>query len=422
MKLQLLLTTVLIANYSAFAAEQVPVISSLNLKLKAFASFESGFSNQNGKKSKEKNISSNRQNLAFYNDTALFAIIYNDFEDMTYGGKIVVVPTARRKNIPIYNGSHIFMESNWGRIEAGSPIPVATNMMISSGSIPTKYINLKTEYLKQGKASAPSFLTCDQSFLGDVITAKLGSASYSNEPSRTINYYTPKFNISNFSKIRLGVSYTPDTSNTGIANPNEKSDGIDKKVVKALGVHRFEFDKGIKDVVTTGVILNQKFNENVNLDIAITAEYGKSVGRVKKYVIVKDTSPQEFKINNLRTFNIGGKLKVSNFTYSACYGSLGKSFTTPEFHKSGKNTYYYSVSMENKYNAATASVTYFASERFKNKINSIGLNVNYLLAPGFKPYVGINHFIAKGKPEFYQELSHKETKGTVLLLGAKLTL
>ena len=75
-----------------------------------------------------------------------------------------------------------------------------------------------------------------------------------------------------------------------------------------------------------------------------------------------------------------------------------------------------------KYNAATTKITYFASERFKNKTNAIKLNITYLLAKGFKPYAEVSSYILKGKPEFYNELKSRTTKGTVLLLGVKLTL
>ena len=112
----------------------------------------------------------------------------------TYGAKIILVPTTKRKVNKVnkdYNGSYVFLENNYGRIEAGSPIPVAKNMMISDGSIPIKYIKTNTEHLKQNTKANPSFLTGEGCFLGDSIVAGLDLATYSSEPPRTINYYTP---------------------------------------------------------------------------------------------------------------------------------------------------------------------------------------------------------------------------------------
>ena len=413
-------------NNSIFAADvstgKLPVVSDLNIKLGAYASFESGFSNQNKLLKSEKKISANKEGFAFYNDAAFYASISNEINDIEYGGKIVLVPTVKAKVIPTYNGSHVFVKGFYGRVELGSPIPVAANMMISDGGIPTKYIKTSPAHLKQSKKLNSSFLTSDGCFIGDDLTADLDSAPYSSEPPRTINYYTPNFEISDASKVQIGVSYTPDTANTGIGSPSEKSDGVNKRTIGKDGVDRFEIDKSVKDAITTGIVFEQKLKEDIGLKLALTGEYGSSTGKAKKFISKEDTEPKEYKLGDLRSFNVGAELEVNDFTYNACYGSWGKSFTTPELHKAGRDSYYYSVGAAYKYNATTTKLTYFASERFKNKANAIKLNITYLLAKGFKPYAEVSSYILKGKPEFYNELKSRTTKGTVFLLGVKLTL
>jgi hypothetical protein len=413
-------------NNSICAADvstgKLPVVSDLNVKLGAYASFESGFSNQNKLLKSEKKISANKEGFAFYNDAAFYASISNEINDIEYGGKIVLVPTVKAKVIPAYNGSHVFIKGFYGRVELGSPIPVAANMMISDGGIPIKYIKTSTAHLKQSKNLNSSFLTSDGCFIGDDLTADLDSAPYSSEPPRTINYYTPNFEISDASKVQIGVSYTPDTANTGIGSPSEKSDGINKRTIGKDGVDRFEIDRSVKDAITTGIVFEQKLKEDIGLKLALTGEYGNSTGKAKKFISKEDTEPKEYKLGDLRSFNIGAELEVNDFTYNACYGSWGKSFTTTELHKAGRDSYYYSVGAAYKYNATTTKLTYFASERFKNKANAIKLNITYLLAKGFKPYAEVSSYILKGKPEFYNELKSRTTKGTVFLLGVKLTL
>lgn len=401
---------------------KLPVVSDLNVKLGAYAAFESGFSNQNKLQKSEKKISANKEGFAFYSDTALVATISNEINDIEYGGKIVLVPTAKAKVIPSYNGSHVFVKGSFGRMELGSPIPVAANMMISDGSIPTRYIKTSTAHLKQDTKLSPTFLTSEGCFVGDALTANLDSAPYSSEPPRTINYYTPKFEIDDAGKVQIGVSYTPDTANTGIGSPSEKSDGIRKKIIGRDGVDRFEIDRSVKDAITAGILFEQKLKEDIELKLAVTGEYGNSVGKAKKFASKEDKDPKEYKLGDLRSFNIGGELKVNDFTYNACYGSWGKSLTTPELHKAGRDSYYYSVGTAYKYNATTTKLSYFASEQFKNKANSIKLNISYLLAKGFKPYAEVSSYILKGKPEFYEELKSRTTKGAVFLLGVKLTL
>jgi len=380
---------------------KLPVVSDLNVKLGAYAAFESGFSNQNKLQKSEKKISANKEGFAFYNDTALYASISNEINDVEYGGKIVLVPTAKAKVIPSYNGSHVFVKGFWGRMELGSPIPVAANMMISDGSIPTRYIKTSTAHLKQGTKFSPSFLTSEGCFVGDALTANLDSAPYSSEPPRTINYYTPKFEISYASKVQIGVSYTPDTANTGIGGVSEKSNGTQKKTIGTDDLDRFEIDRSVKDAITAGISFEQKLKEDIELKLALTGEYGNSVGRAKKFASKEDKEPQEYKLSDLRSFNIGGEFKVNDFTYNACYGSWGKSLTTPELHKAGRGSYYYSVGTAYKYNATTTKLSYFVSEQFKNKGNSIKLNISYLLAKGFKPYAEVSSYILKGKPEFH---------------------
>ena len=423
-KILLLLGTVFTSNITlAHNVEnsKIPVTSDLNMTLRAYAAFESGFSRQSNLNKSENKLSTNKEGLAFFNDAALFASISNKVNEIEYGGKIILVPTSKRKSNPVYNGSHIFVKSSFGIIELGSPVPAAKNMMISDGSIPGKYIKKSTEYLKQNKDHAPSFLTGNKHFLGDDIVASLDNVKYSNEPPRTINYYTPSIQVGTKTKVELGISYTPDSSNTGAGELVEKSK-IDKKKIEDDNLDRFEIDKFVTDAVTAGIKLTQDFSDNMKLEVALTGEYGKTAGKAKKFVEKDDKDPIKYKLANLRSYNIGGELKINDFTFNACYGDLGKSFTTPEFHKSGTKSHYYNLGVAYKYNATTTKLSYFGSNQYKNKVSMVKLNVSHLLVPGLKPYVELSSYTLKGKPEFYSELKNRITKGTVALIGIKLTL
>ena len=422
-KASVILLAGLLASSTALAGDPLPVVSDLNIKLGAYAAFESGFSNQGKLKGSEKNISANKRGFAFYNDTALFAAISNTTDDITYGAKIILVPTTKRKVNKDYNGSYVFLEHEFGRIEAGSPIPVAKNMMVSDGSIPTKYIKTGIDYLKQSTKAVPSFLTSEGSFLGDQIIASMDSATYSSEPPRTINYYTPKFDLTDSSKIRLGISYTPDSANTGVEKPSDKSDGIKKYAVGEATIDRFEIDRSVKDAITSGIVLEQKLTEEAELKLALTGEYGKSAGKIKKFANKDDKNPLAYKLSDLKSYNIGAELKIGDFKYNACYSSFGNSLTTKELHKGNRKSQYYNAGIAYTYNkATTTSLSYFASEQFKNKVNSVKLAVSHILAPGLKPYAEIHAYTLKGKPEFYPNLKARKVKGTVALVGVKLSL
>jgi hypothetical protein len=418
------LLTSLLASSTALAGDPLPVLADLNIKIKAYAAFESGFSDQRHLTGAEKNISANKKDFAFYNDTAFLTTISNTVDDFTYGARIVLVPTVKRKVNNDYNGSYVFLENNLGRIEAGSPIPVAKNMMVSDGGIPTKYIKTNIEYLRQGNKAPTSFLTGDGAFLGDSILTSLDSATYSSEPPRTINYYTPKFELGESGKIQIGISYTPDSANTGVEKPSENSVGIKKYAIETPVIDRFERDNSIKDAVTAGLVLTtQKLADEAELKLALTSEYGKSVGKIKRFANKEDKNPVEYKLSNLQTYNIGAELKVGDFKYNACYGSFGKSLTTKELQRGNRNAHYYNAGIAYTYEkATTTSLSYFASEQFKNKVNSVKLAVSHILAPGLKPYAEIHAYTLKGKPEFYPDLKAKKVRGTVALLGLKLSL
>ncbi|MCF8494300.1 MAG: porin [Rickettsiaceae bacterium] len=410
-------------------ADKIPVVSDLELKLSGFAHFQAGLRNQSKLDGDEKNVSKNRKNFAFFNEAGMMADVSKEINDIRYGGKIVLVPTASRKGSPDYNGSHIYLMSDFGKIEAGSPIAPSSQMMIDGGTIAaatfddwSRYADFSTKHLMQGSKVEPSFTTFAEFFLDSKLTTKLDTRTYSSEPARSVVYYTPNFPLGSSTKLQIGVAYTPDSSNTGADNPSSNSSGADIRKIETAGIDRFVIDRTVKDAVSGGVTLEQNFADGIDAKLALTGEYGKSAVRAQKFATATDTNPELFKLSNLRTFNIGAILNVGNFSYAGSFGSLGKSLTSAEFHKTGRKTDYYSGTVAYKQGPFAASVSYFKSDQFKNTVDAVSVGTNYLLAPGFKPYAEISSFILKGRPEFRPDLSKKKTRGTVALIGAKLSL
>lgn len=420
------------------SAAKIPVVSDLELKLSGYGHFQSAFRNQSRLKGDEKNVSSNRKNLAFYNETAMSADASKEINDITYGGKIVLVPTAKRKGSADYNGSHIYLKSDFGKFEAGSPIPPSSQMMIDGSTIAAatfddwgRYTKFSPAYLMQGSKVEPSFTTFAEFFLDSKLVTNSEKRSYSGEPARLVAYYTPKFELGLVTKLQVGIAYIPDSSNTGADNPDVNSTGAAKKAISsddaianriAGPIDRFEIDSSVKDAISGGVCLEQNLTDGVDVKVALTGEYGKAAGGAKRFATTADTNPTIFKLSNLRTYNIGAVLNVGNFSYAGSYGSLGKSLTTPEFHKTGRKTDYYSGTVAYKQGPIATSLSYFKSQQFKNTVDAFSLGTSYLLAPGLKPYAEISSFVLKGRPEFRPDLSKRKTRGTVALIGAKLSL
>lgn len=420
---------------SDVSSAKIPVVSDLKVKLNGFAHFQAGHRTQSNLTSEEKNVSKNRKAFAFYNNAAMLAEISNEANYITYGGKIALVPTAKRSGSPSYNGSHIFVENCFGKIELGSPFSSSSNMMIDGSAIAAatfddwaRYAEFSPENLMQKSKVKPTFTTFAEFFLDSKLTTSLETRTYSSEPARSISFYTPKFEFSGTTKVQIGITYTPDSSNTGADNPGTNSSGVDKRTIEIAAtpttpaIDRFEIDRTVKDTVSAGVTLEQNFADGIDFKLALTGEYGKAAGKAKRFETKDDTNPAKFKLSDLRTYNIGAILTVGNFSYGGSYGSLGKSLTTPEFHKTGRKTDYYTGTMAYKQGPFVASVSYFKSNQFKNTVDAVSIGIHYLLAPGFKPYAEISGFSLKGRPEFNPELSRKKTRGAVVLIGTKLTI
>lgn len=420
----------------------MPVTSDLKVKLSGYGHFQGGYRNQNHLGA-DKNVSANRKSFAFFNDAALFTDISNNVNDVTYGGKIVLVPTAKRKGSASYNGSHIYLESSYGRIEAGSPIDAASNMLIDSSEIASatggdwdRYAKFDSADLKQGYDFGPSFATFGEFFLDNKLVSAVENRPYSNEPGRRISYYTPKFDFGKGAKIQMGISYTPDSSNTGADDPTKNSTRVEIKKIGRNGVatnEYFKFDQSVKDAISGGVILQQNISDGVDLKLALTGEYGKASNAMKydntnnsSDPLKADSNTQNklgtYKLKDLKTYNIGAILNAGNFSYAASFGSLGKSLTTPEFHKTGRETTYYTGGVAYKQGPFTTSLTYFRSDQYKNTVDCVTIGTDYKLAPGFKPYAEISGFSLKGKPEYDRDLKKKKSRGTIALIGAKLSL
>ena len=407
------------------------VASDLKIELNAYMHFQAGYLNQNKLVDREKNVSRNKEHIAFYNESAFAANISADSEDLTYGGKIVLVPTTKKKGGSDFNGSHIYLQNGYGKLQLGCPVPPSSVMMIKGSTISigtfdnwNRYADTRTAYLSQGFRMSPSFATAINYYTDSKLLASVAGKSYSTEPARSIAYYTPKFKLGNTGKLQLGVSYSPDSSNTGVDNPNVSGTKASTYIINNNGSGGVDYTirifPSVKDIMTAGIVLEQKFTDEVKLKVAATGEYGKSTSKVIKFS--GGNKDNNLKLSDLKTFNIGTILEIGNISCASGYGTLGKSLTTPEVHKTGRKTDYYSGAIAYKEGPFAASISYFKSIQYKNTVDAISLGTHYQLAPGFKPYAEISTFTLKGKPEAYPEFKKRKSKGIVLLLGTKLSL
>ena len=398
-------------------------IDDTKLKLEALFNFQSGFSSQNHLAAKDKFVSGDRKKLAFYTEAFFGATFEHDNGDLIYGAKIALIPTTKAKTSASYNGSHIYLKSDFGKVELGSPYDAGSKLRIVADDIAaggdwSRYANFDGSNM-QYKGLPVDSIYYKEYFFDSVFRTKINQSNDRFEPSRKISYYTPEYRGFNF-----GISYIPDSGNSGGATISPTSAGL-STVPLPDTENTYVINRNVTDAFSLGGSYKHNLDENVAIKVALTGEYGKSAGKIK---LVQDKgAPNEvtinqYKLSDLKTFNLGAVLTYGNFSYSASYGTLGKSLTSKEFNKTGQNRRYYNGAVVYGQGPIKTSISYFKSNQFKNILNSVTVGSEYKLAPGLVPYAEVSCFNVRGRPSFYPEAPIRKTKGTVAVLGAKLKI
>jgi hypothetical protein len=385
----------------------------ISVKLEGAFNFQSGFRRQK-LTSTDNNISSFNKNVAFYSDAQIITKITNTSDQLTYGAYIALMPTSKVGRGFGYNGSHIFIINEFGKIEIGSPHDSASKLRISGGDVTAasgcwdRYINLQGEHLKY-KTLAPDFVTSEDYFF-DSYTTSLKQTNDGTESTRKISYFTPKMY-----GLQAGISYIPDSTNSGGAAFNTISTGITE--IKLDDGRTITLNKHVKDAVSCGIAYEFDIVRELNVKIAISGEHGKAAGDMKISDDIKS-----YKFSHLKTYNIGAIFAYGGFSYGLSYGDLGKSLTNSQFYKTGRQTRYYNTALAFAQGPIKTSLAYFKSKQYSNDLNAITIGTEYKFAPGLVPYAEITYFRAKGRASYYDEAPHKKTKGTIAIIGAKLKL
>ncbi len=411
-------------------------VSNVKAQVEGTFKFESGFLNQSKLVDDEKNVSSGRKKFGFYTDAIVKLTISNTVDDFTYGGRVAIQPTTRASGSTDYTGSHIFVESEYGKVELGSPYDAGSKMRIVAADVTaspgggwSRYSKLdgkQGSYTLNGVDVPAELLDDEEYFFGSTFKSSLKQINDRTEPSRKISFYTPEMK-----GFQFGISYIPDSGNTGTSSMNVVSTGITEidlpldPATQAVGAtkRQIKLNRNVKDSIAAGLSYKTNISDGVDIAIAATFEHGKPSGKAE--IIEKDANNNEvkkdkYKLSGLNTYNIGGTLNVGNFSYGASYGTLGKSLTTKEYNKTGRDTRYYNVAMAYGQGPMKTSINYLKTERFKNTVEAVSIGTEYKLAPGFLPYAEISYFQAKGRPSFYPNAPKKKLKGTVALIGAKM--
>jgi hypothetical protein len=408
---------------SAFATDD-SVTSSRNgveSKLEGLFNFQAGSRSQKGLGEYQKNVTRHNKSLGFYTEATLSALVSQQLDEVKYGLQLVVMPTTNIITSGSFNGSHIFLESDYGKVELGSPYDAGSKMrttiydvVAATGDDFCRYASLDHDGLKYN-GLAPDF-SFYEFFLDGKNKSNILNASHDKtEPSRKISYFSPVL----ADGLQFGISYIPDSSNAGLAKHNASGG---ESVVALASSEVMKIDNNVKNAFSGGVSYTHQIADGISFKISATGEYGTAAGKIKRYADSKKDSEllNTYKLSDLRSYNIGGVFKYGSFAYALSYGDLGKSLTSKEYHKVGRRTQYYGGAASYSQGAVKTSLSYFRSSHNKNKLEAIVLGSEYKVGSGLVPYAEVTYFQAKGKHVYYPDSKNLKTKGTVFILGTKV--
>jgi predicted porin len=405
MKKLLLLTTALVSVTAGVALADAPTISVGGLL--DFQGAGKSHKKLANRDADSHHMTSNNKRVGFSTE-ALANIKAEGKTDNGLGyGAVVVLKTEtnRAKNYEAMDKSYLFLESGLGKVELGSNYGASKTMKVDGSSVAratggidgdaVEYVLNSRSYM-EANASTPDaqkvggnvyFLTSPNHF--EEVVTKADSTRH--ESFRKITYYTPTFE-----GFQAGISYTPDTANTG---SNVATDGL---AAHSLG--------DVKNMVSGGISYSNQFDQ-VTFSASATGEYGNANN-------FNQTNADKKK--DLRTYAFGASLSYANFTLAGSYGNWGKSLLK-KFPTTGqakyKNSHYYTAGLSYIQGPVGASVTYFESKYQKNKFQNISVGADYKLAPGLMPYAEVSFVEMKAADAGLQA---RKNKATVYILGTML--
>ncbi len=355
----------------------------------------------------KKNFSAYKNKFALDSNAGFLVDASKQEENFKYGARLSLCTTAKKAGSSVVNGSHLYIESNYGRIELGSPQASSTMMGISGCDA----------VAAKGEGWAPyANASFGENPEDAIIKDPVGSEGFADsssgglvEASRKISYYTPELY-----GFQLGLSYIPDTANIGEIGKDKSQSGTRKITYKGT---EYNMNEASTDAFTVGLSYKKNISDGFDVEVAGTLESGKAVqAAVDKDKKAIKEMPKEKLMHNLFAYTIGGKVKYGSLTYAASYGNWGKSYLS-KFDKDLKKPYYWTAGMCYEIGSAAVSVNVAQSfNEYRNKFEYINLGSSYKWTKGLKSYAEFAFYKGKKKADKTKTLS-----GTSGLVGMKLS-
>lgn len=319
-------------------------------------------------------------------------------EGIKYGATIGVQPLASKNRS---NPSFIFVESDMGKLEFGSSRGAMSNMAISGDSVA----------VGMGCWSMYSKMDPNDYGLGywDSFDSHLDDGTRNKgivEFSRRITYYSPEFN-----GFQIGVTYVPDSSNSGVAGLSKPEKHTrDLGIEKLYMVHAFkaknpgkDYDPAVdghnvntdvKDAFAFGVSYKKEINSETKVQLAVVGEIGKALNLDKDGKKIEDDNK---KLKNLTLMSFGAKIEYKTLSFAGSYGDSFGSFTSKEQDGDNTKSNFWDIGVGYKFNKISSSLTYLSSSNRKQELQAVNFGTEYQLSDGLTPYLSLVRYTTNGQ-------------------------
>lgn len=357
-----------------------------------FLDFQAGIPSQDGLYENEGTASVRSYN--FTNDAEIHISVEGKADNGIGYGAVIELNTNTDADAEGDSGAgnadktYLFIESSAGRVELGNNSSATKALGVSAGSIARatggidgdfhRYIDL--DGVNTGSPAGDTGLV-NSVF---IVTSDLSTDTPAgNAPDATkITYYTPRF-----SGAQLGVSFTPDTADTGTATAlSLETEGTGPEELFNIGVN-YQADVS-----------------GVGVTASLTGEFGSS-----EVVTVEDTSG----------WALGLQADYQNFSVAGSWVDYGDSGLATTAVADEQNLWTLGAAYET--GPFGLSVTYLESEgsftggATDSEFSNLVLSADYQLAPGLVPYVEVALFDTDDNVA-----ANVDNDGSVVLIGAEL--
>lgn len=363
--------------------------------------------------------------FALVNDTKIDFKVdgYNKFHNLKYGGLIRLhadTSRATNKETSVGDKTMVYLQNDKiGRFEAGN--------MPGAGGL----FEMEILFFNKGSWGVDGFWSQWITDKTKRTSGLLGGALSSLEtrgiefivsPNLPSNYsghhYSDAPKVSFFTKplkqVTLGVSYIDDMDSTGTVSGRSTPSG------GPVDTARSTTPKTFKEIVSGGVVLEDKITKDLQYKLALVGEAGRS-----KFAQLKD----------LRAMEVGAMFTYKQTRLGASYGDWFDSYTLRSPLSGSKhNANYWTLGFGQDIGKFGYSLTYMESTKsgglevlnpsnsipaalvtdFKdNKFNNFVVDVDYELAKGILPYIAVSNYS-------FKESTGAKDQGHVVIFGTRL--